>query len=108
MRVAREEIFGPVLVMIPYDDVDQAIDIANDSPYGLHGAVFTHDVDRAYSIARRLHTGNVGLCANTMDLTMPFGGWKQSGLGREGGPEGLRSFFEEKTIFLPNPPSEIS
>jgi len=108
MRVAREEIFGPVLVMIPYDSIDAAIDMANDSPYGLHGALFTHDMERAYSLARRLRTGSVGVCGNTMDLTMPFGGWKQSGIGREGGQEGLRSFFEEKTIFLPNVPTALA
>lgn len=107
MRIAREEIFGPVLVMIPYDTVDQAVAMANDSEYGLHGAVFTNDVDRAYDLARRLNTGNVGMKGNTMDLTMPFGGWKSSGVGREGGAEGLRSFFEEKTIFLPQIPAAL-
>ena len=108
MRIAREEIFGPVITMIPYDSVDEAIDIANDSDYGLHGALFTHDLDLAYSLGRRLRTGNVGLCGNTMDLTMPFGGWKHSGLGREGGPEGLYSFTEVKTIFLPERPSVLA
>ena len=105
MRIAREEIFGPVLVMIPYDTVDEAVAIANDSPYGLHGALFTHDTERAYALARQLRTGSVGLNGNTMDLTMPFGGWKQSGIGREGGLEGLAGFFEEKTIYLPSVPA---
>jgi len=107
MRIAREEIFGPVLVMIPYDSVDEAIDIANDSDYGLHGALFTNDLDRAFELARRLRTGNVGLKECTMDLSMPFGGWKSSGIGREGGQEGLKSFFEEKTIFLPEVPAAL-
>jgi len=108
MRIAREEIFGPVLTLIPYDTVDEAIDMANDTPYGLHGAVFTKDEERAYQLARRLRTGSVGLNGNTMDLTMPFGGWKESGIGREGGAEGLHSFFEEKTIFLPKAPRSLS
>ena len=107
MRIAREEIFGPVLVMIPYDTVDEAVAIANDSPYGLHGALFTHDAERAYALARQLRTGSVGLNGNTMDLTMPFGGWKQSGIGREGGLEGLAGFFEEKTIYLPSVPAAM-
>jgi len=105
MRIAREEIFGPIVAMIPYDTVDEAIEIANDSDYGLHGAIFTEDFDLAYQLGRRLRTGNVGVLGNTMDLTMPFGGWKQSGIGREGGPEGLLSFTELKTIYLPELPS---
>jgi acyl-CoA reductase-like NAD-dependent aldehyde dehydrogenase len=107
MRIAREEVFGPVLTLIPYESVDDAIRIANDSEYGLHGAIFTRDVDRAYALARRLRTGNVGMCANTMDLTMPFGGWKQSGIGREGGLEGFHSFTEIKTVFLPSIPGDL-
>ena len=108
MRIAREEIFGPVLAMIPYDTVDEAVAMANDTPYGLHGALFTNDAERAYALGRQLRTGSVGLNGNTMDLTMPFGGWKQSGIGREGGPEGLAGFFEEKTIFLPSVPAAIA
>ena len=107
MRIAREEIFGPVLTLIPYDTVDQAVTIANDSPYGLHGAIFTHDAARAYALGRRLRTGNVAVNGNTMDLSMPFGGWKESGIGREGGAEGLHSFFEEKTIYLPSVPAGL-
>jgi len=108
MRIAREEIFGPLITMIPYDSVDEAVDMANDSEFGLHGAVFTHDLDRAYALGRRLRTGSVGLCMNTMDLTFPFGGWKQSGIGREGGPEGLAAYTELKAIFLPDLPPSLA
>ncbi|MET0376107.1 MAG: aldehyde dehydrogenase [Rhizorhabdus sp.] len=108
MRIAREEIFGPVITMIPYDSVDEAVAIANDSDYGLHGAVFTDDVERAWSIARRLETGSVGMNSNTVDLGCPVGGWKHSGIGREGGPEGLFNFTELKTVYLPELPAGIT
>jgi len=108
MRIAREEIFGPVVTMIPYESVDHAVEIANDTDYGLHGAVFTNDIERAYALGRRLKTGNVGFSINTLDLKMPFGGWKQSGVGREGGVEGLGSFLESKTIYLPSVPDTVA
>ncbi|KRB82992.1 aldehyde dehydrogenase [Sphingomonas sp. Root710] len=107
MRIAREEIFGPVITMIPYDSEDEAIAIANDSDYGLHGALFTHDVDKGYALARQIRTGNIGFSDNTLDLTMPFGGFKRSGLGREGGPEGLAAYTETKTIYLPSRPRAL-
>jgi acyl-CoA reductase-like NAD-dependent aldehyde dehydrogenase len=101
MRIAREEIFGPVVSVMTYDDEDEAVEIANDSDYGLSGTVFAADVNRAESIARRVRTGNVGVNGLQLDPNGPFGGFKQSGLGREGGPEGLAPYLETKTIYLP-------
>ena len=100
MRIAREEIFGPVISVITYDGEDQAIAIANDSEYGLYATVFTEDDDAVWRIGRRLRTGNVAKNAVIVDRTLPYGGFKQSGLGREGGREGLRSFQEQKTVYL--------
>ncbi|MDQ1516086.1 MAG: aldehyde dehydrogenase, partial [Actinomycetota bacterium] len=97
--IAQEEIFGPVLAVLPYGSDDEAVAIANDSPYGLGGAVYTSDPDRALAVARRIRTGtcsiNDGLPAGGGG---PFGGYKQSGLGRERGPEGLDSFLELKSV----------
>lgn len=98
--VAREEIFGPVLVVIPYDDVDQAVAIADDSPYGLAGTVWTSDEDKGLEIARRMRTGTVGVNFYNIDLGAPFGGVKASGLGRELGPEGLAAYVEYKSVYL--------
>ncbi|MGV0791196.1 aldehyde dehydrogenase [Mycolicibacterium sp. XJ1819] len=100
MRIAQDEIFGPVLVMIPFDDIDHAVAIANDSRYGLSGAVFARDAALAEHIARDIDTGQVGV--NTWDLcnVQPFGGYKQSGIGREGGVEGLLSFLETKVLLF--------
>jgi betaine-aldehyde dehydrogenase len=103
--IAREEIFGPVVAIIPADTDEQAVDIANDSPYGLNASVFTHDVDRAYAVARRLRTGTVGHNALRLDFSIAFGGFKQSGIGREGGLEGLRPYLETKTILLDGLPA---
>ncbi|WP_321325473.1 aldehyde dehydrogenase [uncultured Parasphingorhabdus sp.] len=100
MRIAQEEFFGPVLVVIPYDDIDHAIEIANDSEFGLAGAVFTNDTQRAYDIARRLRTGTVAQNSGMVDFNIGFGGFKKSGIGREGGVAGLRSYLEPKTILL--------
>jgi aldehyde dehydrogenase (NAD+) len=102
MRIAQEEIFGPVLVVIPYDGDDNAVEIANDSNYGLCGSVWTNDNDRGLGVARQVRTGTYML--NTfapMDFATPFGGFKESGVGREFGPEGLASFLEMKSIGLP-------
>lgn len=107
MTIAQEEIFGPVGSIIPFDDVEQAIAIANDSPYGLSGGVFTEDTDRAYAIARRIRTGNFAQNGRVIDFTLPYGGFKQSGVGREGGIEGLHGFTEVKTVFLPHAPSHL-
>ncbi|WP_029429788.1 aldehyde dehydrogenase [Blastococcus sp. URHD0036] len=98
MRIAQEEIFGPVLVVIPYDTVDDAVRIANDSPYGLSGAVFTADPALGEAVARRVRTGQIYVNDWGMCVTQPFGGFKQSGLGREGGIEGIGAFLETKVI----------
>jgi acyl-CoA reductase-like NAD-dependent aldehyde dehydrogenase len=107
MTIAREEIFGPVASLIPYDNDADAIRLANDSVYGLNGAIFTPDVDRAYRIARSLRTGTVGHNAFRVDFSIAFGGFKQSGIGREGGREGLLPYLEAKTLLLDSRPVEI-
>ena len=98
MTIAREEIFGPVLSILPYRDEDDAVRIANDTPYGLSGYVASADIQRARGVARRLRTGNVHLNGAPVDLSAPFGGYKQSGLGREWGAWGLEEFLETKAI----------
>jgi aldehyde dehydrogenase (NAD+) len=100
MTIAQEEIFGPVLSLIPCEDEDDAIRIANESIYGLNGAVFTRDNAKAESVARRVRTGAIGQGGLKMDFALPFGGYKQSGLGREGGVEGIMPYLETKTILL--------
>lgn len=107
MKIAREEIFGPVGTIIPYDSEEEAIHVANDSHYGLSGGVFTEDPDRAYAVARRIRTGNFGHNGRVIDYTIPYGGFKQSGIGREGGIEGLHSFTEIKAIFMKDLPSHL-
>ena len=99
--IAREEIFGPVLAIIPYHDVAEAIRLANDSDYGLGGTVWTTDIDRGLAVARRVRTGSFGVNGFTMDHGAPFGGVKSSGIGRELGPEGLAAYQEFKSIYLP-------
>ncbi|ODU07187.1 MAG: aldehyde dehydrogenase [Pseudonocardia sp. SCN 72-86] len=101
MRIAREEIFGPVYCVIPYTDVDDAVRIANDSTYGLEGSVWTADPDRGVEIARRLLSGTVGVNSHNMDMAGPFGGYRQSGIGRECGPEGIEDYTELKCIMPP-------
>ena len=98
--IAQEEIFGPVLSVIPVDDEEQIVATANDTIYGLNASVFTHDVDRARDVARRLRSGTVGHNAFRTDFGIAFGGFKQSGIGREGGTEGLLPFLETKTVIL--------
>ncbi len=100
MTIAREEIFGPVVSFISYTDVDDAVQKANDTIYGLHGAVYTQDAEHGYGIARRVRSGSVTVNGLIVDPTMPFGGFKQSGTGREGGIEGLDPYFELKTIYF--------
>jgi acyl-CoA reductase-like NAD-dependent aldehyde dehydrogenase len=99
MRIAREEIFGPVLVVIPYDSDDDAVAIANDSDYGLGGTVFTADPEHGLAIARRVESGTVGINSYEPTLDSPFGGVKGSGLGRELGPESLDAYVEFKSIY---------
>jgi acyl-CoA reductase-like NAD-dependent aldehyde dehydrogenase len=99
MRIAREEIFGPVLTVIPYADEDEAVDIANDSDYGLAGSVWTEDTDHGVSIAARIRTGTFGVNQGyTMDPFAPFGGVKGSGYGRELGREGIDGYTDTKSI----------
>ena len=107
MRIAREEIFGPVVCVIPYDTVDEAVAIANDSTYGLSGSVWSADPARALDIARRIRTGTSTVNGWRWDFNCPFGGFKESGLGREGGPEGLEAYCEYQTISLPAPLAEL-
>jgi aldehyde dehydrogenase (NAD+) len=98
MRIAREEIFGPVLSILPYDTEDDAIDIANSSDYGLAGAVWSTDRDRALRVAKRLRTGAVDINGSFFNMLAPFGGYKQSGNGRELGHHGLAEFYELKSV----------
>lgn len=106
MTIAREEIFGPVLAMLPYDSLDAAIRSANDSPYGLSGYVYAATVEEARAVARRLRTGMVHLNGAGVDLAAPFGGYKQSGLGREWGAAGFEEFLETKAIMGSDPRPE--
>ncbi|HET6181059.1 MAG TPA: aldehyde dehydrogenase family protein [Candidatus Sulfotelmatobacter sp.] len=99
MTVAREEIFGPVLCILPYDDEDDAIRIANDSPYGLSGFVTSSDIERARRVAKRIRAGNVHINGARADFGGSFGGYKQSGNGREWGEAGLEEFLEQKAVF---------
>ncbi|HKX79026.1 MAG TPA: aldehyde dehydrogenase [Novosphingobium sp.] len=98
MRIAREEIFGPVFVIIPYKDDEDAIRIANDTEYGLSGSVWTSDPERGRSVARRVRTGHCGINVHMFEFSGPFGGYKKSGIGRQFGEEGLSEFFEFKQI----------
>jgi acyl-CoA reductase-like NAD-dependent aldehyde dehydrogenase len=98
--IAQEEIFGPVLSVIPYRDEEEAVAIANDSDYGLGGSVWTADPDRGAAFARRVQSGTIGVNAYINDPTVPFGGIKASGMGREMGPEGLAGYQVLKTIYL--------
>ncbi|MHB8695754.1 MAG: aldehyde dehydrogenase family protein, partial [Solirubrobacteraceae bacterium] len=98
MRIAQEEIFGPVVTVIPYDDEDDAVRIANDSRYGLSGSVWGPDAEHAKDLARRIRSGNVAVNQHTLDPAGPFGGFKQSGIGRENGVEGIEPYVELQTI----------
>ena len=101
MRVAQEEIFGPVLSIIPFEDDADALAIANDSIYGLGGSVWTGDDERGVQFARQVRTGTFAVNGLSGNMKAPFGGFKQSGLGRELGPEGLLPYLEMKSISLP-------
>ena len=100
MTIAREEIFGPVLSIIPYDDEEDAIRIANDTPYGLAGAVWSGDLERAKAVARKIQAGKITVNGAAWNRSAPFGGYKQSGIGREGGKHGLHEFLEVKCMDL--------
>ncbi|MFD8627915.1 aldehyde dehydrogenase [Streptomyces hygroscopicus] len=101
MVIAREEIFGPVVVVIPYRDESEAVALANDSEYGLGGSIWTADVERGTALARQINTGTVGVNGYQLDFDAPFGGVKASGLGRELGPEGLSAYIQLKSVYLP-------
>ncbi len=98
MTIAKEEIFGPVLSIIPYDTEEEAIEIANDTPYGLAGGVWSGDPARAEKVARQLRTGQVDINGGAINPSAPFGGYKQSGIGRERGKFGLEEFIETKSM----------
>ena len=99
MTIAREEIFGPVLSIIPYNNEDEAVCIANDTPYGLSGYVSSNDLEHARRVASRLETGMVHINNASLDSQAPFGGYKQSGNGREWGPHGIEEFLETKSVY---------
>ena len=102
MKIAQEEIFGPVLSVIPYDDEDEAVEIANDSDYGLCGSVWTADPDARRAVAAQVRTGVVAINSSMiLDFNSPFGGFKKSGIGRELGPEGIAPYTELQSIILP-------
>lgn len=104
--IAQEEIFGPVLSVIPAENEERAIDIANDTIYGLNNSIFTNNADRAYDVARQLRSGTVGHNSFRTDFGIAFGGFKQSGIGREGGRDGLLPYLEAKTVILDEEPSQ--
>ncbi|WP_157220683.1 aldehyde dehydrogenase [Flavisphingomonas formosensis] len=106
-RLGQEEVFGPVLSVIPAADEAEAVRLANDSPFGLNGSVFTNDIDRAYTVSRQVRSGTMGHNAIRLDFSIAFGGFKQSGVGREGGVEGLHPYLETKTILLDGRPSHL-
>ena len=102
--IAQQEIFGPVLSIIPYEDEDEAVRIANGTPYGLAGAVWSADTERAFAFARRLRTGQIDINGAAFNHLAPFGGFKRSGHGRELGAHGLAEFTELKSVQLPVDP----
>jgi acyl-CoA reductase-like NAD-dependent aldehyde dehydrogenase len=101
MRIVREEIFGPVLTVMPFSQLDEVESLANDSTYGLGAGIYTRDVTNAHLVARLIQAGNVWVnCYGRLDRALPFGGFKQSGLGRENGLEGIEAFLEKKSVYV--------
>ena len=98
MRIAKEEIFGPVLSIIPFETEDEAINIVNDTSYGLGNYLQTKDIKKAHRVAKKLRSGCVYINGNAADAGTPFGGYRQSGNGREGGVWGLEEYLEVKTV----------
>jgi aldehyde dehydrogenase (NAD+) len=107
-RIAQEEIFGPVLCLFPARDVDEAVQLANDTIYGLNASVLTGDPDQAFQVGRRIRSGNLGQNGMKADFNLPFGGCKQSGVGREGGIEGLLPYIETRTLLLDGMPRQVA
>ncbi|ANI80123.1 aldehyde dehydrogenase [Sphingobium sp. EP60837] len=106
--IGQEEIFGPVLAVIPVENEEEAVQIANDSIFGLNASIFTNDGDRFRHLARRLRSGTVGQNASRTDVSIGFGGFKQSGIGREGGVEGLLAYLESKVVVTDQPIEEVA
>jgi acyl-CoA reductase-like NAD-dependent aldehyde dehydrogenase len=101
MTIAREEIFGPVLAVIPFSDVDEAARLANDSSYGLAAAVWSRDIGKAHRMAREIKAGTVWInCYNVYDSASPFGGYKQSGYGRDLGMHALEQYTQVKSVWV--------
>jgi aldehyde dehydrogenase (NAD+) len=103
MTIAREEIFGPVLCILPYDTEEDAIRIANDTVYGLSGYVQSSDINHAREVANKIRAGNIHINGAGGDLSAPFGGYKQSGIGREWGDFGFEEFLEVKAVLGHSP-----
>ncbi|TVT19554.1 aldehyde dehydrogenase [Amycolatopsis rhizosphaerae] len=99
--LAREEIFGPVLAVVPFTDEEEAVRLANDTEYGLGASVFSADAQRAFRVSRKLRAGTIGINGFQVEPHLPFGGFKQSGLGREGGESSIEAFTELKSVYLP-------
>jgi phenylacetaldehyde dehydrogenase len=99
MKVVQEEIFGPVVTAMPFQDLDSLVPMANDSAYGLAAGIWTRDIAKAHQVAEELRAGTVWInCYNIFDAALPFGGYKQSGWGREMGEEALRLYTETKAV----------